>query len=332
MTKLDQYRAARETAAWIDRSSRVRPRVTGSDRAKFLNNLTTNDVKRLAVGRGCEAFVTSGQGKTLAFVVVHALPDALLLRADAGGMDLALPHLRKYGIFDAVQIEDASAETGEILLMGPAAAAWLERVGATLPAADDLATSATRAAGVDVLLIRESPAGVPGFTLIAAAGDVPKLVEAPRGAGFPALDPETFEALRIEAGTPAFGRDVTEKNLPQEIDRDARAISFVKGCYLGQETVARLDALGHVNKILRRLIGRPGDPVPPAGAELTADGKAVGTITSSAFSPGRGVGVALGIVRVARASSGLTMTWKRTDDGSEFVLIVDDPPLLATQI
>lgn len=328
MTNSEQHRAARDGAAWIDRSDRARLRVSGPDRAKFLHNLTTNDIKRLAVGRGCEAFVTSPQGKTLAFLVVHALPDALFLRADPGGLDLALPHLQKYGIFDDVQIDEVTGETREFHVLGPDAAAWLEGAGATLPESHDLASIETTAAGVGVLLLRESPAGVPGFTLIAPASDAPALLEALRGSGLDTLDGEAFEALRIEAGTPAFGRDVNEKNLPQEMDRDVRAISFVKGCYLGQETVARLDALGHVNKILRRLVSRPGDPVPPPGATLEADGKAVGTVTSSAASPDRGAGVALGIVRVSHSAPGATATWKRPGDAEAFVLAVDDPPLL----
>jgi folate-binding protein YgfZ len=326
-TNSEQYRAAREAAAWIDHVGRVRVRVSGPDRAKFLHNLTTNDIKRLAVGGGCEAFVTSPQGKTLAFVAVHALPDAILLRSNPDGMESALAHLRKYGIFDDVQIEDSSAETGEFHVLGPEAAAWLEGAGATLPEEDDLASIETTAAGVRLLLVRESPAGVPGFTVIAPTEDAAKLSEALRGSGLTELDAEVYEALRIEAGTPAFGRDVNEKNLPQEVDRDARAISFVKGCYLGQETVARLDALGHVNKILRTLTSRPGDPIPPAGATLEADGKNVGTITSSAASPGRGAGVALGIVRISHAAAGAVVTWKRPDDAEPFVLAVDAPPL-----
>lgn len=331
MTNSEQYRAAHQAAAWIDRTDRSRLRVAGPDRAKFLHNLTTNDIKRLAVGRGCEAFVTSPQGKTLAFVVAHALADAVLLRADSGGLDLALPHLRKYGIFDDVQIDEATGETREFHVLGPEAAAWLEGVGATLPESNDLASIETTAAGVGVLVVRESPSGVPGFTLIAPSSAADAPLAALRGSGLPALDAEVFEALRIEAGTPAFGRDVLEKNLPQEMDRDARAISFVKGCYLGQETVARLDALGHVNKILRRLVSRPGDPVPPPGATLEADGKVVGTITSSAASPGRGAGVALGIVRVSHSAAGATATWKRSGDAEAFVLAVDDPPLLPSR-
>ena len=119
-----------------------------------------------------------------------------------------------------------------------------------------------------------------------------------------------FEALRIEAGTPVFGEEVTEKNLPQEFARDDRAISFVKGCYLGQETVARIDALGHVNQVLKGLAFEPGSECPAPGAGLEADGKRVGVITSAAMSPWRGHPVALGMVRISHARPGPPCGWR----------------------
>ena len=115
--------------------------------------------------------------------------------------------------------------------------------------------------------------------------------------------PEVFEVLRIEAGTPVFGKDITEKNLPQEIGRDARAINFVKGCYLGQETVARLDALGHVNQILRGLVFEPG-ALARSPVHLESEGKNVGVASSCAFSPVRNAPVALVIVRTSQMAPG----------------------------
>ena len=323
----NQYRAVDEEAAWTDRSSRVRLDVKGPDAAKFLHNLTTNDVKRLAVGRGCEAFVTSPQGKTLAYVSLIARDGSILVRADAGGLDKALPHLQKYGIFDDVAIEDVSATTLEYHLAGPKAAGWLEEQGASLPGPEDLGAIATRLQDRDVFCVRESPTGRPGVTLIATAEVGRMLGDHLRSSAFPELNAETFEALRIEAGTPVFGREIDEKNLPQEIDRDARAISFVKGCYLGQETVARLDALGHVNKILRGLRFRSGEPIPSPGTPLTADGKVVGSVASSAFSPGWETGVGLAIVRVAQAEPGSSLSWTRTDDGATFTAEVAGLPM-----
>src|SRR5206468_5611877 len=115
------------------------------------------------------------------------------------------------------------------------------------------------------------------------------------------VDDATFDALRIEAGTPLSGLDVLPNNLPQDVGRDDRTINFVKGCYLGQETVARLDALGHVNRILKG-VRLEGLAIPAAGSPLTFEGKAVGSITSAAYSIGWDAPIALAYVRVAQAT------------------------------
>ena len=120
MLKLTGYRAVDEAARWSDRSGRVRLEVAGPDRAKFLHNLTTNEVKRLPVGRGCEAFVTSPQGKTLGYVKILACDDSILVCTDPGGLVLALPHFQKYGVFDDIVLEDRSETTFEFHLAGPA--------------------------------------------------------------------------------------------------------------------------------------------------------------------------------------------------------------------
>jgi folate-binding protein YgfZ len=121
----------------------------------------------------------------------------------------------------------------------------------------------------------------------------------------PATDSD-FDPLRILAGIPVFGRDITPDNLPQEVGRDAKAISFVKGCYLGQETVARIDAIGHVNKVLRGLRFSAPEGVAP-GVALAKDGKTVGAITSSAVDPRNGRSVGMGYVRVACAEVGTVL-------------------------
>src|SRR5688500_14393655 len=101
-TAIEGYRAAQEGVGWIDRSDRVRLDVTGPDRAQFLHNLTTNEVKRLPAGRGCEAFVTSPQGRTLGYVSLLAAEDRIVLRSDPGGLESVMPHLQKYGALDDV--------------------------------------------------------------------------------------------------------------------------------------------------------------------------------------------------------------------------------------
>lgn len=319
------YYAANEHAAVRDRSDRGRLLITGPDRARFLHNLCTNEVKRLAPGAGCEAFVTTPQGKTLAHVTLHALPDFIYVRTDAAALGALGAHLAKYGVFDDVAIEDISAKTVELHVAGPDAERIISEMGGPLPGPSPLDCTTAELDEVPIDLLREAPTGRPGLTLIAVRPAAPDgwlqiLVE--RGAVV--LDQPEWEALRIEAGTPVFGRDLTADNLPQELGRDRQAISFVKGCYLGQETVARLDALGHVNKILRGFLFNPG-VAPSPGTALMADGKTVGTLTSVAFSPGFNLPIGLGYVRTTHAEAGRTLSIDAGPDGA--TAVVTDLPM-----
>ena len=146
-----------EHAGLFDRSRGSRLAITGPDRAKFLHNLLTNEVKRLPIGKGCEAFVTSTQGKTLAFVTVLAGADDILLRTDAGAIAGLVPHLTKYGVFDDVAIDDQSASTFEYHVAGPAAAEIVRTCCGQLPEETDLAHVTADLGGQPVRVIRESP-------------------------------------------------------------------------------------------------------------------------------------------------------------------------------
>ncbi len=307
---LDAYHAAAGSVVLMDRSPWSRFLVTGPDRVKFLHNLVTNDIKRLAVGRGCEAFVTSPQGKTLGYVSVLVDEDRILLRTTRDGLESILPHLEKYGVFDDIELSDLSGRTFEYHLAGPKAVDLITRMDIPVPPEGELNHQPAKVLDRAVWVVRESPAGQSGVTLIGERDDSPLVDEVLRKAGeslgLRDLDESTFDVLRIEAGTPLFGRDVTPENLPQEVNRDARAINFVKGCYLGQETVARIDALGHVNKLLKGL-RIEGPSVPPPGTALESEGKVVGKITSSAYSPGWNGPIALGYVRSTQANVGTTL-------------------------
>jgi folate-binding protein YgfZ len=283
-------------AAWIERTGRYRLSFRGPDRAKSLHNLTTNDVKGLLAGSGREAFVTSPQGKTLAFATLLATDDTIWLLTDAASRGSLESHLAKYTVLDEVECSDRTAETVEIHVAGPGAFALLG-----VEPGDDLSHIGLTIAGAPVVVFRESPIGVSGLTVLADAGNRDRILSAVGSAI--ELTTEEFESLRIAAGTPASGRDVTEKNLPQEVDRDQRAIHFTKGCYLGQETVARLDALGHVNRLLRGLV-LEGDALPEPGTALRAGGKDAGHVTTAARSIRTGRPIALAYVRTAFLASG----------------------------
>jgi folate-binding protein YgfZ len=327
----DAYWAARKRVAWADRSNRERLAIYGPDRARFVHNLTTNEVKRLIPGQGCEAFVTNLRGKTLGFVTVHVAEERILLRSDPRSLETLLPHLSKYGAVDDVVFNDLSADTFELHLCSPALSELLARLEIQAEIAGELTHTKLRLGGGDLLAIREDPTGVAGLTLIGEAGGRPLVVEqltrAGHSLGLLEVDPATFDVLRIEALTPVFGRDITEDNLPQEVGRDRRAINFVKGCYLGQETVARIDALGHVNNLLRGIrLEDAGALVPEARSALELDGKQIGTITSAAFSPGWQQPVCLAYLRTGHDQPGTTLRLKV--GGEAHRAVVSDSPML----
>jgi folate-binding protein YgfZ len=323
------YHALETGVVLFDRTSRGRLVVTGPDRAKFLHNLATNEIKRLAVDKGVEAFVTSLQGKTLGFVTILACDDRMMLRGAAGNLEALRPHLEKYGLFEDVALDDASPGTFELHLAGPNSEALLLALGAAVPGASELDHRAAGIGQFPVRVLRESPTGRSGLTLFgdveSAAPVLSRVREEGAALNLVEGDGATFEIARIEAGTPEFGQDVTTDNLPQELGRDARAISFIKGCYLGQETVARIDALGHVNKHLRGL-HLPVGAVPTAGATIEAEGKNVGTITSAADSPGWGHPIALALIRTAYAGEG-TKVHVPLGSGSVTAVVAELPML-----
>ncbi len=330
MITASDFEAITTHAGLVDRSDRVRLEISGPDRAKFLHNLTTNDIKRLAIGRGCEAFVTSPQGKTIGYLILLTADNTIIARADPGGDALALPHFRKYGVFDAVSIDDRSPSTFELHLFGPQAIELAQRAAGRLPE-EEYAHVVAEIGGNLVRLVRESPALGTGLTVIgekpAARPVKESLLEHGRDLGLIEVDGAGFDVFRIEAGTPVFGKEITEKNLPQEFGRDDRAINFVKGCYLGQETVARIDALGHVNQLLKGVLLKSGSPCPEAGSPLEQDGKRVGVITSAVFSPLRNAAIGLGLIRTTHAAAGTRLNVMRLEGIGPAEAIVCDLPM-----
>jgi tRNA-modifying protein YgfZ len=291
-----QYDALTRGAGVVDFSDRTQIEFTGADRAKFLHNLCTNAVRDLPAGRGCEAFVLDVKGHIVGHVFVFVGPESVVLETVPGQAEKLLAHFDRYLIREDVQLHDRSTDWAELLLSGPNAATVLTNLGAKVPE-NRLDHNPAEIAGVQVWLRRVDLAGPDGFLIACRRDDFPA-VQSRLSADATACGMDVFETARIEAGTPLYGRDITAENLPQEIDRDRLAISFTKGCYLGQETVARIDALGHVNRLLR-LVKFSGDVVPPVGTELqTADSdKPIGHVTSSCWSPRLNAPIAIALIR-----------------------------------
>lgn len=295
-----EYLAAIEGCALVDLTDRSHIELTGRDRATFLHNFCTQEIKRLPAGSGTEAFLTNIKGRIVGHVLVFVGEAAIWLDAVSGAASTILPHLDRYLITEDVQLLDRSSDWGEFALIGASAAHHADRL---IPGSGVWPVFRHAQAG-DVVVRRFSFGASPGWLLGAPRDRLPQLWGDLTSAGACPCGRAAFESLRIEEGFPTYGVDLTEDNLAHEAGRTAQAISFTKGCYLGQEPIARLESLGHANRSLRRLQVE-SDVVPPAGAAVQADdGRALGNITSSALSPLSRRAVALAMLRTEGVRAG----------------------------
>jgi folate-binding protein YgfZ len=239
-------------------------------------------------------------------VWIDALDSSLWLDADAGSAERLTPHLERYVINEDVAIADRSADTAELLALGPEAAGRLTRLGIEVDGLNNLEHRASQLAGASVRVRRFDVGPHRGFAIFLERGRLAACRQCLVEAGLRAAGAEVWTALRIKAGLPVFGVDISDDNLAQEVGRTKTAISFTKGCYLGQEPIARLDAMGHVNRELRSL-RLAGGNVPVPGTRVFADavGSAVvGTVTSSAYSFATNSPIAMALLRSNSSACG----------------------------
>lgn len=296
--------AAIHGAVVIDLPGRTQLELTGQDRASFLHNFCTNHIKGLAVGQGCEAFITNIKGRILGHVLVFAGPERLLVETVPGQGAALLAHLDKYIITEDVQLADKSGEWGQLYLSGAQAEAVLQSA-LSLSALPSGPNPAQITVG-DGVLRKFSFGSAPGWSLVGPPAWIAQYRSSLVTSGAVAGTEELFEQLRIEAGFPHYGVDLSEANLAQEANRTARAISFQKGCYLGQEPIARIDALGHVNRALCSVITTHASSI-PAEAEVFAVAGATepaGQLTSAAIWPITGQALGIGLLRRELALDG----------------------------
>ena len=258
-------------AACFDLSDRTLLELTGADRARFLHSFSTNDIKRLAAGQGCEAFVVNVKGQVVGPVWIDAVAQSLWLDADKGAAERLIPHLERYVVNEDVAIADRTADWGKLLVTGPEAAGGLGRLGIDVAGLANLehkqldVDKAARAQCGGSTSVR-----TPGTFCSCRASGQRIFGACWAEARVQPAGEEVWTALRIEAGLPQFGVDISDENLAQEVGRTKSAISFTKGCYLGQEPIARIDAMGHVNRELRSL-RLDGEAVPPLQSRVFSD-------------------------------------------------------------
>jgi folate-binding protein YgfZ len=294
----EEVRALREGCGLVDLSWQGRLEIVGPHRLRFANAYLTCDVKGLAADSGTYGFFTSPQGRILSDAAVLALEDRLWLRLAPGQEGKLAEHLRKYVLADRVEVR-LLPEVECLTLAGPAAREVLAGTAAAL-AAPWRHVHAT-VAGAEALVERTGGLGVEAYTLWLASAEAERLTE--RLLQNPAVRPVGFEALetvRVEAGIPRWGSDFGIDNFPQETGLE-EAVSYTKGCYLGQEIVARIHYRGGVQKALRGLLF---DGEAAVGATLLHEGRPAGTATSVIASPLLGRRIGLSIVHKRAAEPG----------------------------
>src|SRR5262249_43801826 len=290
MVSANVYQAARQSAAMIDRSNRGRLVVSGADRASYLHGLLTNDISALAAGQGCYAAYLTPQGRMIADLFVYELGDAMLVTVPRQQTDVVLARLDQFVFSEDVQLADRTDRCSTIAVVGRDAAKRVgEIAGEPVDVLHQLAEHGNRRVhfrGGLAIVTRVTDTGEPGYDLHVETANGVALRQALLDAGVAELDDAAAEAIRIEAGIPRFNRDVDDESLPREAGIESRAISFSKGCYVGQEVIVRVLHRGH-GRVARKLVGLIFDDrgIPSGGATVMRGDREIGHITSSAASP-----------------------------------------------
>jgi folate-binding protein YgfZ len=299
-----EYTALRRTAGLLDLSSRGRLCLLGTDRRSFLNGQVTNDVTGLKDGEGCYAAVVNAKGRIQSDLNLYCLPQEILLDLEPGWANSVSARLNQYIVADQVEVVDAAGHYGLLNVEGPQASNALLAAfpPAAIPDAPYRIVRHQDAAWGDAYVACHLRTGQPGFDcLIPNAGlaafwarlETAVLQVGGRPCGWQAL-----EWLRVESGLPRFGQDMDDTNLAPETGIADRAISYRKGCYIGQEVIARIRTYGQVTRALRgmQFVEEPHE-IPVRGNRLKKAGREVGYVTSVIRSPTLQRHIALGYVR-----------------------------------
>jgi tRNA-modifying protein YgfZ len=302
-TVLSGYRALTEGCGVVDRSERGKLALTGPDAKTFLQGQVTNDVEGLEAGRGCYAAFLTHKGKMLGDLRVLDLGDELLLDTERSALQELFNMIRRYKLGSDVELHKRTLEMALLSLIGPDA----RRVAGVDPGAAEHDNVRATIGGRPVVVVATDP-GVDVFTQAADTDIVREALAAPT------VSEDVAEIVRVESGRPRYGLDLDDGVIPQEAGLNERAVSFTKGCYVGQETVARLHYRGKPNRHLRGL-RLSADAAP--GHALRLGEKAVGKLASVVVSPVHGP-IALALVR-REAEPGATVAVG--EDGAPAVVV-----------
>jgi folate-binding protein YgfZ len=317
----NDYSAVRDGGAGlIDLSARGRILVSGSEAVMFLNGLITNDIKTLELSSWMPAAFANVQGRLLAAVRIIHREDGFLIDTEDSTREAVMKLIERFTLAGDFKVTDMTGETAELSVQGRAAREMIAKVfGAHAADLQFQKCLSLDFAGANVTLIRATHTAEDGFDLFVDRDDLTTLCEALTKAGAQSISDETFETLRIEAGIPRYGIDMDENNVVTETNLDD-AVSFTKGCYIGQEIIVRIKHRGHVAKKLTGIVLRDANAAPRAAKISSTDGKEIGRITSSTFSPALKRAIALGYVKYDYLASGTAVKIAAADGEADGVV------------
>lgn len=310
---LDEYQAARSSAVVFDLSSRTKIEVTGAEAAMFLHNLCTNDITNMPIGAGCESFLATSTAKAVGFlniyhVLLHDEREAFWLDMERNASERIMQHLDKYLISEQAEFADRTQEFAQIHLAGPQATGILERALLDdVPELDEhLHMIRTFGDNLHCHVRRVNSLNLPGYDIVCLNEIAPKVWQHLTNIGAIPAGNAAHEMLRVEAGLPIYGLDIDENRFVVEVGRIDQAISYEKGCYLGQEPIVMARDRGQAQRRLMGLKWKGDAPVAP-GTILKAEEKEVGVTTSSVHSPSLACAISLGYIRRQFLEPGTTL-------------------------
>ena len=304
---LQEHHAVRQGVGIVDLSHRGRLRLTGSDRTAYLHRIISNDVEGLSVGAGNYATILTNRGKIIADMKVYVFEESIGLETDAETTSSLYQELDKYLIADDVTIEDLTDRTGTIGVHGPTSAQLLQEVyGLEVEHLPEHHSVIHDIEGQCITCVRANETGEIGYNLCTTSESIEWLWDTTltKGRGFSAqpVGLTALNTLRIEAGIPRYGTELDDSVFPGEAELEG-AVSFEKGCYIGQEIVARMKYRGHPNRLLRGF-EIASDTPPQSGDRLLDGDKEIGWITSAVVSPTSGKTIGMGYIRIAFTDQG----------------------------
>lgn len=308
-----EYETVRTGVGLLDYSTQALIEVRGADRVSFLQALLSNDIKPLSPGTGCRAALLDPSAKLLAELLVLVDPEAIWLLCSLERAGLVIETLNRYLFSEAVSLTNHERRWATLALQGPRTMDEVrERIGASVTLSQPGDHTTVTFQGTTVRLVRHSLTDEPGLLLVLEAPDTLAMWETLARAGLARIGWEALNTARIEAGIPWFGLDMDATNLLPETGLEAVLASDTKGCYVGQEIVARMQTYGSPNKKLMGLV-IDGDVVPEAGNPIARDGETLGQVTSACRSPTLRRPIAMGYVKRGAYEPGTAVEIVRGD-------------------